>query len=162
MALLRAALVGTGIFIACLMVGHTGHVPHHPHQRTRPTTTVTVAPTTTTTTTTLPPPPPPKASRGEAHRSHVGRRADPALPLRLRIRFCESTDRYDALNATSTASGGYQFLDATWRSWQAAYGDGRYYPRAYLAPPDLQDLVAEVGLARQGPHGWKASQPCWQ
>jgi hypothetical protein len=40
----------------------------------------------------------------------------------------------------STASGAYQFLDGTWKSHQPA---GSNYARAYLAPPEIQDMAAK-------------------
>lgn len=43
----------------------------------------------------------------------------------------------------SSASGGYGFLDSTWRTYAPKVGvDINQYPRAYLAPPDVQDQVA--------------------
>lgn len=42
-----------------------------------------------------------------------------------------------------TASGAYAFTDDTWRSLTAKYGIGTEYSRAYLAPPPIQDAVAD-------------------
>ena len=51
------------------------------------------------------------------------------------IRRLESGDDYTARAPGSTASGAYQFLDSSW----AGYGG---YPRAWLAPPGVQDAKA--------------------
>jgi murein DD-endopeptidase MepM/ murein hydrolase activator NlpD len=50
-------------------------------------------------------------------------------------RWLESGNRYDAQARGSTASGAYQILDSTWNG----YGG---YPRAVLAPPEVQDQFA--------------------
>jgi hypothetical protein len=45
----------------------------------------------------------------------------------------------------SSASGGYGFLDSTWRTYAAKAGvDTAQYPRAYLAPASVQDQVAAI------------------
>jgi hypothetical protein len=45
----------------------------------------------------------------------------------------------------SSASGGYGFLDGTWREFAPKAGvDLTQYPRAYLAPPEVQDKVAAI------------------
>lgn len=167
MALRRVALVSALLFGACILVGHTGaRLPTHPVVVARPTST-TVAVTTTTTSTTAPPVVHLRASRAAPRPPQP---QGDLTSLLARIRHCESRGRYDALNARSTASGAYQILDTTWRGWVKAYGDGRldpntgtpaYWPRAYLAPPDYQDLVAARALARQGPRPWNASKGCW-
>ncbi|MEL6894391.1 MAG: hypothetical protein AAFP84_22565, partial [Actinomycetota bacterium] len=51
------------------------------------------------------------------------------------IRTIESGNDYTAQAVGSTASGAYQFIDATW----AGYGG---YPRAWQAPPATQDAKA--------------------
>lgn len=123
--------------------------------------------------TTAPPPPPTTAAPQRASRARLVSQARPrpaAAPqapapssggLLARIRWCESRDNYQAQNRHSTASGAYQELDSTWRSWQASYGDGRSFARAMYAPADLQDLVASRALAAQGTRPWAASRSCW-
>lgn len=72
-----------------------------------------------------------------------------------RIRACESTGNYRALNSESTASGAWQILDSTWASWGG-------YKRAYLAPPEVQDAKAQELFSRRGTQPWDASYACWQ
>jgi hypothetical protein len=50
-------------------------------------------------------------------------------------RWLESGNRYDAQARGSTASGAYQILDSTWNGYAG-------YPRAVLAPPEVQDQFA--------------------
>lgn len=58
------------------------------------------------------------------------------------IRTRESGGNYGAQNPSSTASGAYQFIDGTWNALTAKYGIGTTYPKAKLAPPEIQDAVA--------------------
>ncbi|MDP9332021.1 MAG: M23 family metallopeptidase [Actinomycetota bacterium] len=63
------------------------------------------------------------------------------------IRTLESGGRYDARSPGSSASGAYQYIDTTWRSWANQVGvDTAQYPRAYLAPPTVQDAVAAANV----------------
>ena len=43
-----------------------------------------------------------------------------------------------------TASGAYAFLDESWRNLTKLYKIGTEYPRAYLAPPPIQDAIAAL------------------
>jgi cell wall-associated NlpC family hydrolase len=58
------------------------------------------------------------------------------------IRQLESGDDYRAQAAEASASGAYQFLDSSWHTWSARAGYPDLYPRAYLAPPHVQDAAA--------------------
>jgi murein DD-endopeptidase MepM/ murein hydrolase activator NlpD len=59
------------------------------------------------------------------------------------IRTLESGGNYQARSATATASGAYQFIDATWRHYAEQAGiDTSAYPSAWMAPPDQQDAAA--------------------
>jgi cell wall-associated NlpC family hydrolase len=58
------------------------------------------------------------------------------------IRQLESGNDYTAQAARASASGAYQFLDSSWRTWSARAGYSDLYARAYLAPPHVQDAAA--------------------
>jgi len=58
------------------------------------------------------------------------------------IRQLESGNDYTVQAAKASASGAYQFLDSSWRTWSARAGYPALYPRAYLAPPHVQDAAA--------------------
>jgi cell wall-associated NlpC family hydrolase len=58
------------------------------------------------------------------------------------IRQLESGNDYTAQAAKASASGAYQFLDSSWRTWSARAGYPDVYARAYLAPPHVQDAAA--------------------
>ena len=62
-------------------------------------------------------------------------------PILATIRTRESGGDYTARSTGSTASGAYQFIDATWAGY-----DG--YPRAWLAPPEVQDRRAAESVQR--------------
>jgi len=64
------------------------------------------------------------------------------------IKKRESGGNYNIRSNSSSASGAYQFIDSTWRSRaQAAGVDIQKYPRAFMAPPDVQDKVADVYIS---------------
>jgi len=64
------------------------------------------------------------------------------------IKKRESGGDYNIRSKSSSASGAYQFIDSTWRSRaQAAGVDIQKYPRAYMAPPEVQDKVADVYIS---------------
>jgi hypothetical protein len=75
-----------------------------------------------------------------------------------RIKSCESSGSYSAVNASSGASGAYQFIDSTWRTVPASAG----YRRAVDAPAWVQDAAARQLLAREGTRPWASSASCWQ
>lgn len=58
------------------------------------------------------------------------------------IRTRESGGNYTIQSPVSSASGAYQFVDGTWRNLTNKFGIGTEYPRAYMAPPEIQDEVA--------------------
>lgn len=63
------------------------------------------------------------------------------------IRTLESGGNYQAKAANATASGAYQYIDATWRHWAGIVGiDIATYPTARSAPPDIQDRVAAANV----------------
>lgn len=71
------------------------------------------------------------------------------------IRFCESSNNYQATNDRSTASGAYQFLDTTWAEHHTGYA------RAMDAPPAVQDRVAREHWKKYGDSPWEESRHCW-
>ncbi len=77
----------------------------------------------------------------------------------LKIRFCESTDNYQAANPSSSARGAYQFLTGSW----AAYGHAERYgvSQAHLASNAQQDEAALITWQRDGTRPWNASKHCW-
>lgn len=75
-----------------------------------------------------------------------------------RIKMCESGGSYTAVNASSGASGAYQFLDSTWRTVPASAG----YASAAAAPASVQDRAAQQLFARDGTTPWLASASCWR
>lgn len=58
------------------------------------------------------------------------------------IKGRESGGDYSVQNEKGSASGGYQFIDSTWKSLTSKYGVGTEYSSAKDAPSDVQDLVA--------------------
>lgn len=64
------------------------------------------------------------------------------------MRFCESSDNYQAISPTGKYRGAYQFDSAT---WQTVGGTGD--PAA--APPAEQDARARELYARRGPQPWE-------
>ncbi|MEM9614578.1 MAG: transglycosylase family protein [Actinomycetota bacterium] len=83
-----------------------------------------------------------------------------ALPdVLLRIRFCESTNNYNAANSYSSARGAYQFLTMSW-DW---YGHAARYgvASANLATPAQQDEAALLTFQQDGARPWAESRACW-
>jgi hypothetical protein len=81
-----------------------------------------------------------------------------------KVAMCESGGDYTVVNRQgSTASGKYQILDSTWRSWSVKSGvpGATDYARAKDAPPDIQDAVASWAFEQAGTQPWLASRSCW-
>ena len=79
--------------------------------------------------------------------------------LQLRIRFCESTNNYEAANRSSSARGAYQFLVKSWDWYGHAAVTG--VTEAHLATPAQQDEAALRTLREHGARPWAESRPCW-
>lgn len=144
----------------CVLAGacHTGGTSRpfdKPASPTTVVTTTTVPPPTTTTTL-------PTRVAARVSRSLPRPRPEPVVvsdtgglpPVMVRIRWCESRNNYTAQNRRSTASGAWQFLDSSWANFAG-------YPRAYLAPPDVQDQKAMNVYNAVGTRPWNASRSCW-
>ncbi|MGZ4619478.1 MAG: transglycosylase family protein [Frankiaceae bacterium] len=78
-------------------------------------------------------------------------------PILERIKQCESGGNYRAVNRSSGAAGGYQFMYTTWR----AMPESRGYRNASDAPAWLQDQAARRLYAMYGTSPWAASRSCW-
>jgi hypothetical protein len=74
----------------------------------------------------------------------------------------ESGGNPQAQNPASTASGKYQFLDSTWREYQAKYnqqfGTNYNYSRAADAPADVQDKIASITPVSNWGGSWAGSK----
>ena len=70
------------------------------------------------------------------------------------IKQCESGGNYQAVNASSGASGAYQFLASTWQSMGATTAG---YATAADAPAAVQDKAAAELMARSGASQWECS-----
>lgn len=70
---------------------------------------------------------------------------------------CESGGNPKAQNRTSSASGLFQFITATWLS----NGGGRFAKRAKFASPQQQAVIAAKVFREQGLRPWDASKHCW-
>ncbi|HKA04634.1 MAG TPA: NlpC/P60 family protein [Acidimicrobiales bacterium] len=66
------------------------------------------------------------------------------------IRQLESGNNYTSTITSASASGAYAFLDSAWRAWSAKAGYPDLHPRAYLAPPHVQDAAPDSTEAVPG------------
>jgi hypothetical protein len=111
----------------------------------------------------------------DAFLAHVELARASVPPVMRAVRWCEAgryidlpypQTHYAELDHThvSSASGGYQFLDRTWRDAVAAHfpAAAGLWPRAGLAPDWFQDLVATAVHRAQGTTPWNASAGCWR
>lgn len=79
--------------------------------------------------------------------------------LALRIAKCESGLRADAQNSHSTASGTFQFINATWVSTRNQMG---LDPSLALKTDPVEGVRTGVWkLAHGGIRAWDASRHCW-
>lgn len=72
------------------------------------------------------------------------------------VRRCESGGNYRAENPHSSASGAYQFIDATWTGTT-----GLRPPASAYAPPVQDRAFHELWNGGRGAHHWNASRGCW-
>jgi hypothetical protein len=71
------------------------------------------------------------------------------------VKRFESGGDYTAQNPNSTASGAYQFVNPTWRSYASQIGvDTGQYPTAGSAPPEVQDQVFAQAVSKRGLGDW--------
>ena len=70
----------------------------------------------------------------------------------------ESDGNPTAQNPTSSASGLYQFINSTWRSYASKIGvDTSVYPTAKSAPADVQTAVAAEAFNTEGFAPWASN-----
>jgi hypothetical protein len=71
------------------------------------------------------------------------------------VKRFESGGDYGAQNPHTTASGAYQFINPTWRSYAGQIGvDTGQYPTAGSAPPEVQDAVFAQAVKNRGLGDW--------
>lgn len=71
-----------------------------------------------------------------------------------RLRWCESSDNYQAVSPGGTYRGAYQFSQSTW-NWVA----GQHFPSHVgedprFAAPEVQDAMTRALWSMQGPAPW--------
>ena len=143
-ALVTAGTKGTPtprptVTVAVPVPGPTATVTVTAKPKPRPTVTVTVRPSA--------------ASRG---RSELGS-SDEAF-LRCVVKR-ESGGNPRAQNPYSSASGLFQFIDATWRAYSRESGIGTQYARAKDAPAAVQWELARWVVKHKGRYPWKPTVP---
>lgn len=69
-----------------------------------------------------------------------------------KLRMCESSGRYNAVNKSGKYMGAYQFGQPTWNSNMK--GTGWEGTKPNLAPPDVQDYAARILYSRRGGAPW--------
>jgi hypothetical protein len=74
------------------------------------------------------------------------------------VRYCESSDRYDATNRTGKYRGAWQMDEHFWKTYhRLAFG---YEPTMPVdkAPPEVQDAVAYTGFLHRGWQPWTCAK----
>lgn len=112
------------------------------------------------------------SSTGTAHPPSAGPQARPPAGAKISgslaadlamVRQHESGGNYRAQNRTSTASGGYGFINSTWSRLATEAGYGQYAEMpAKMAPKKVQDAVAAYAYTHYDPNSaflWAASAP---
>lgn len=75
------------------------------------------------------------------------------------VQHYESGGNYQAQNPNSSASGAYQFTNATWTQYanQIDPSIAQQYPTAASAPPAVQDQVFAQAVSQNGLNDWTCS-----
>ena len=96
-------------------------------------------------------------SAGETgQRGRLHRRPNPLTPADA-VGWCESRNRYDAENPTSSASGRWQFIASTW-TWITGLT-----PPASAWPPSVQRAAfLTLWDNGRGARHWAPSRDCWE
>lgn len=71
-----------------------------------------------------------------------------------RLRMCESSGNYRAINPAGPYYGAYQFSQATWNDLGSPYNSSQYQGRIHLASPAVQDAAARLLYSRRGWAPW--------
>lgn len=87
----------------------------------------------------------------------VAEASEPGTSILETIAQCESGNQNISTRGRSTASGFFQILDSTWRS----FGGQQFATRAIHASREEQLTVAQRILAGQGIGAWNPSRSCW-
>ncbi len=128
-------------------------------ERPLPRVTVTETETTTQTFVSLVPVPGPTVTRtAPASRSRTSYDWIDVFARCVRNHESVNAGLYKAQNPSSSASGAYQFIDATWRHYAKRLGYS--YARAVYAPPAVQDRVFRLA-ASESPLHWKGTNCGW-
>lgn len=155
-ALLLAVAVGSVIFAAITVVRDAQESPS-PAVTVSVSVTKTPSPAPTVTVTKKPKPVPTVTVTREVvvTRSKPRTGVDAFLAC-VRAHESDTAGGYKAENPISTASGAYQFIDASWQAYSRMAG----YPgwsHASYAPPSVQDAVARWVVVNKGHYPWKGT-----
>jgi hypothetical protein len=125
--------------------------------RNTPTTAPATTPATTPALTPVPPAAPTDVHLAASVYDSVYANGLPLGTAMAATRFLESGNNYQAQAAKASASGAYQIIDRFWNN----YGG---YPRAYLAPPAVQDQFAYehfVGILKRNGNNLASIPVSW-